>query len=204
VQSSDDVAAAVGRNVRALRQQRRMTIDALAAAAGVSRGTVIQIETARGNPSIATLCNLASALRVGVGSLVDDDAAPRIVVRRAEQAAPLWTSPAGSSAVFRIGTDPPDVVELWDWSLQPGDAFDGEAHPVGTVEVLSVLTGDLHLRAGSTELDLATGDTVMFEAHAPHRYACPDTGPVRFTMVVLQPGDAGLVPPTSIAPASPD
>lgn len=204
MQSSDDVAAAVGRNVRALRQQRRMTIDALAAAAGVSRGTVIQIETARGNPSIATLCNLASALRVGVGSLVGGDAAPRFVVRRAEQAAPLWTSPAGSSAVFRIGTDPPDVVELWDWSLRPGDAFDGEAHPMGTVEVLSVLAGDLHVRVGSAELDLATGDAVMFEAHAPHRYACPGRDPVRFTMVVLQPGDAGLVPPTSIAPASPE
>jgi len=204
MQSSDDVAAAVGRNVRALRQQRRMTIDALAAAAGVSRGTVIQIETARANPSIATLCNLASALRVGVGSLVDGDAAPRVVVRRSEQAAPLWSSPAGSSAVFRIGTDPPDVVELWDWSLQPGDAFDGEAHPMGTVEVLSVLTGDLQVRVGGTELSLATGDTVMFEAHAPHRYACPGTEPVRFTMVVLQPGDAGLVPPTSIAPATPE
>ena len=204
MQSSDDVAAAVGRNVRALRQQRRMTIDALASAAGLSRGTVIQIETARGNPSIATLCNLASALRVGVGSLVDGDAAPRAVVRRAEQAAPLWTSPAGSTAVFRIGTDPPDVVELWDWSLQPGDSFDGEAHPMGTVEVLSVLAGHLNLRAGSTELELAEGDTVMFEAHAPHRYGCVGTGPVRFTMVVLQPGDAGLVPPTSIAPASPE
>ena len=141
MQSSDDVAAAVGRNVRALRQQRRMTIDALAAAAGVSRGTVIQVETARGNPSIATLCNLASALRVGVASLVDGDAAPRVAVRRAEQAAPLWSSPAGSSAVFRIGTDPPDVVELWDWTLQPGDSFDGEAHPMGTAEVLSVLAG---------------------------------------------------------------
>jgi len=204
VQSSDDVAAAVGRNVRALRQQRRMTIDALAAAAGVSRGTVIQVETARGNPSIATLCNLATALRVGVGSLVDGDAAPRVVVRRAELAAPLWSSPAGSSAIFRIGTDPPDVVELWDWTLQPGDSFDGEAHPMGTVEVLSVLAGNLSLRTGGAEPVLATGDTVMFEAHATHRYACVGRQPVRFTMVVLQPGDAGLVPPTSIAPAQPD
>jgi transcriptional regulator with XRE-family HTH domain len=204
VQSSDDVAAAVGRNVRALRQQRRMTIDALAAASGVSRGTVIQIETARGNPSIATLCHLASALRVGVASLVDGDAAPRITVRRSEQAVPLWTSPGGSSAVFRIGTDPPDVVELWEWTLQPGDAFDGEAHPMGTAEVLSVLAGRLALRAGTSELELATGDTAMFEAHTPHRYACAGSEPVRFTMVVVQPGDAGLVPPTSIAPASPE
>lgn len=204
MQSSEAVATAVGRNVRALRQQRRMTIDALAAASGVSRGTVIQVETARGNPSIGTLCNLAAALRVGVASLVDGDAAPRVVVRRGADAAQLWTSAAGSSAVFRIGTDPPDVVELWDWTLQPGDAFDGEAHPVGTAEVLSVLAGRLTLRVGTSALELATGDTALFEAHAPHRYANTAAEPVRFTMVVVQPGDAGLVPPTSIAPAQPD
>jgi len=204
VQSPDDVASSIGRNVRALRQQRRMTIDALAAASGVSRGTVIQIETARGNPSISTLVHLAEALRVGVTSLVDGDAAPRVVVRRAEQAVPLWTSAAGSTAVFRVGTDPPDVVELWDWTLQPGDAFDGEAHPVGTREVLSVLRGTLGLRVGSTEQTLTEGDTVLFEAHAPHRYTGAGDEAVRFTMVVLQPGDSGLVPPSAIAPADPD
>jgi transcriptional regulator with XRE-family HTH domain len=198
---SDEVAVAVGRNVRALRQQRRMTIDALAAAAGVSRGTVIQIETARGNPSIGTLAGLAAALRVGVASLVDGDAEPRVVIRRDADAARLWSSAAGSCAVFRIGTDPPDVVELWDWTLEPGDGFDGEAHPMGTQEVLSVLAGRLGLRVGATEQELAVGDTVMFQAHAPHRYSGLGSAAVRFVMVVLQPGDAGLVPPTSIAEA---
>ena len=72
----------MGRNVRALRQQRRMTIDGLAAASGLSRGTVIQVESARGNPSITTLCNLAAALLVGVSSLVSASAAPRVTVRR--------------------------------------------------------------------------------------------------------------------------
>ena len=208
MQSPEAVATAVGHNVRALRQRRRMTIDALAAAAGVSRGTVIQIETARGNPSIGTLCNLAAALRVGVASLVDGDAAPRVVIRRRADAAELWTSAAGSSAVFRIGTDPPDVVELWDWTLRAGDGFDGEAHPIGTQEVLSVLSGQLALRVGDADTKdadtvLDTGDTVLFQAHAPHRYACVGEEPVRFVMVVLQPGDAGLVPPTAIAEADP-
>jgi transcriptional regulator with XRE-family HTH domain len=201
MQSSEDVATAVGRNVRALRQQRRMTIDALATAAGISRGTVIQIETARGNPSIATLAALAAALRVGVTSLIEDVTEPRVTVRRATEAATLWSSAVGSNAVFRIGTDPPDVVELWDWTLQPGDGFDGEAHPMGTQEVLSVLSGRLGLRVGATEQQLDTGDTVLFQAHAPHRYSGIGDGPVRFVMVVLQPGDAGLVPPTSIAEA---
>ena len=42
----------------------------------------------------------------------------------------------------------------------------------------------------------------MFQAPRPaplQRRRAPD--PVRFVMVVLQPGDAGLVPPTSIAEA---
>ncbi|MEJ3659085.1 XRE family transcriptional regulator [Actinomycetes bacterium KLBMP 9759] len=204
MQQADAVAVTVGRNVRALRQQRRMTIDGLAAAAGVSRGTVIQIETARTNPSIGTLVALAAALRVGVASLVDGDAEPRVVVRRGSEAPRLWSSDAGSSAVFCIGTDPPDVVELWDWTLQPGDGFDGEAHPMGTQEVLSVLSGELGLRVGGTAQRLGAGDTVLFQAHAPHRYFAEGDGPVRFVMVVLQPGDAGLVPPTSIAQAVAD
>lgn len=201
MQDADAVATAVGRNVKALRQQRRLTIDALAAAAGVSRGTVIQIESSRGNPSIATLCNLAAALRVGVGSLVDTDAQPTVTVRPAGKAVPLWSTPAGSQAIFRIGTDPPDVVELWDWTLQPGDRFDGAAHPLGTVEVLSVRSGRLTLAVGDAEHELAVDDTVMFEAFVPHAYVNTDAEPARFAMVVVQAGDVGMVPPTSIAPA---
>lgn len=203
VQDSADVAATVGRNVRALRQQRRMTIDGLAAASGLSRGTVIQVESARGNPSIATLCTLAAALGVGVASLVSADSAPWVTVRAGGSAAALWTSDAGSRALFRIGTDPPDVVELWDWTLLPGDSFDGEAHPRGTSEVLFVLDGVLALSVGDERRVLGVDDTVVFEAHAPHRYANEATAPLRFLMVVLQFGDTGLVPPASIAPADP-
>jgi transcriptional regulator with XRE-family HTH domain len=200
MQDPEEVAATVGHNVRALRQQRRMTIDGLADASGLSRGTVIQVESARGNPSIATLCNLAAALQVGVASLVSADSAPRVTVRAAADAAALWASATGSRALFRIGTDPPDVVELWDWTLQPGDAFDGEAHPRGTMELLFVLGGELALRVGAQPRTLSIDDVVVFEAHAPHRYANEAGGPVRFIMVVLQFGDTGLVPPTAIAP----
>ena len=170
----DAVAAAIGRNVRALRQQRRLTLDALAAASGVSRGTVIQVESGKANPSIATLVALSEALQVGVASLVDTGSDPRVVVRRGSEAPRLWTSDAGSTATLRIGTDPPDLVELWDWTLQPGDAFDGLAHPVGTEEILTVISGQLTITVGETTAHLDVDDTVMFQAHAPHRYACAD------------------------------
>jgi transcriptional regulator with XRE-family HTH domain len=204
MQDAEEIATAVGRNVRGLRQQRRMTIDGLAAASGLSRGTVIQVESARGNPSIATLCNLAAALQVGVSSLVSAQAAPRVTVRSGADAAALWTSAAGSRALFRIGTDPPDMVELWDWTLQTGDSFAGEAHPRGTSEVLFVLEGQLALQVGDERRVLGVHDTVVFEAHARHRYANESTTPVRFIMVVLIFGDSGLVPPFAISPAEPE
>ena len=112
-------------------------------------------------------------------------------------------SPAGSTAVFRIGTDPPDVVELWDWSLQPGDAFDGEAHPVGTVEVLSVLSGTLTLRVGDAELARGRRHRDV-RGPRPASLRLRGAGHGALHDGRLDPGVADLVPPTSIAPASPE
>lgn len=203
MQDPDEIAAVVARSVRDLRRQRSLTIDALASAAGLSRGTVLAVESARSNPSIATLVRLAAALGVGVSSLVDAQPVPKVTIRRAAAAVPLWSSPAGSQAVLQIGTDPPDTVELWDWTLRVGDHFDGEAHTVGTIEVLSVRSGTLLVRVGQARHRLAAGDTMFFEAFVPHRYANDGDEPVSFTMVVVQFGESGLGSPTGIAPAQP-
>ena len=197
-----EVSGSIAANLRRLRHGRGLTLDAVAERAGVSKGTVIQVEQARANPSIATLCRLADALGVGVASLLAAPASPRVTVRRDGEAPALWSSPAGSEARFLLGTDPPQIVELWDWDLAPGDGFDGEAHPVGTIEMLLVLAGDLAVRVGTGEHHLAVGDSILFEAEVAHRYANPGSVPTRFVMSVLQPtGGAALGVPGSIAPA---
>jgi transcriptional regulator with XRE-family HTH domain len=202
VQTPEEVAVAIAGNVRGRRRRLGLTIDMLAERSGLSKGTVIQVEQARSNPSVATLCRLADALGVGVASLIESGSAPRITVKRASQAVALWASDAGSKAIFRIGTDPPDIVELWDWCLEPGDAFDGEAHPPGTTEVLTVLEGELALTIGEEHVLLGVGDTILFEGVVGHRYANP--GPVRnrFIMNVMQPMDGALGTPETISAAA--
>jgi transcriptional regulator with XRE-family HTH domain len=199
VQTPEELAAAIARNVRQRRLRMGLTIDLLAERSALSKGTVIQVEQGRSNPSVATLCRLADALGVGVASLIETDAGPRLTVRRASQAAALWTSPIGSQAVFRIGTDPPDIVELWDWRLEAGDAFEGEAHPPGTTEVITVLEGELELVMAEEHVVLGEGDTVLFEAVADHRYANPGQVPNRFIMNVMQPTGGALGAPHTIA-----
>jgi transcriptional regulator with XRE-family HTH domain len=201
VQDPDVLAAAIGRNVRRLRRRRELTLDVLAERAGVSKGTVIGVEQARANPSIATLCGIADALGVGVVTLIDPGEDPQVRVKRGPDTPALWTSDAGSRALFLMGTDPPDVVELWDWHLAPGDSFDGGAHPEGTVELLFVLDGVLAVRVGDERHEITAGDTILFDAVLAHSYGNPSDRPNRFVMSVVQPGDAYLVPPEEIEPA---
>jgi transcriptional regulator with XRE-family HTH domain len=190
VRGPEEVAGSLAANLRRLRALRGWSLEAVAERAGVSKNTVIQVEQGRANPSISTLCRLADALGVGVASLIEAPASPRVTVRRAADTPALWASEAGSRALFCLGTDPPDVVELWDWSLAAGDGFDGEAHPPGTVELLLVLDGQVALRVGTGEHHLDAGDSVLFEAEVPHRYANAGEDPCRFVLSVLQPSAA--------------
>jgi len=187
VQDPEQLAADLGRNVRRLRLRRNMTLEALAERAAVAKGTVIAVEQARANPNIATLCRLADALGVGVDSLIEASGGPRVRVKRADATPALWSSDEGGRGLFLMGTDPPDVVELWDWSLSAGEHFDGAPHPVGSFEMISVLDGKLVVTAGEEENLLEEGDTIHFESDVAHRYANPTKKANRFVMAVYEP-----------------
>lgn len=191
-----DLAAVIGDNVRRLRDSHGMSQDALAEVADLSKGTVVAIEQHRSNPSVATLCALAEALGVGLSGLLEPPTGAMVKVRRADAAVTLWTTDAGSRADLLLGTDAPNAVEVWEWCIQPGDAFEGTAHPRGTIECLRVAEGRLDVTVGRQHVIAAPGDTVAFEAHEPHRYAASGDTTTTFTMWITV-GDVGRMPSTT-------
>lgn len=188
-----DLALVIGDNVRRLRDVRGMSQDGLAEAADLSKGTVVAIEQQRSNPSMATLCALSEALGVGLSGLLERPSGPMIKVRRADESITLWTTNAGSRAELLLGTDPPNAIEVWEWHIQPGDVFDGTAHPRGTIECMRVIEGNLDVTVDDQHMVGAPGDTIAFEAHEAHRYAASGSTPVRFTMWITV-GDVGRLP----------
>ena len=62
---ANHLEAAIGRQVRQFRQERDLTLVALAQLAGLSRGMLSKIENGMTSPSLATLSALAQALREG-------------------------------------------------------------------------------------------------------------------------------------------
>ena len=179
----------IGARVRQHRTGRGWTLDDLADRSGVSRRMLITIEHGEGNPSIATLLRISDALGIGLPVLVDVERPSSLTVTAAAQAPVLWRGQLGGQGLLVAGTEPPDVVELWNWTLQPGEAHATEAHSAGTRELLLVLEGEVDLRVGDRTERLGVGDSAAFAGDVPHGYAAAaGTGhPARLALTVFQP-----------------
>jgi transcriptional regulator with XRE-family HTH domain len=182
----DDVNAAVGRNVRGHRTRLAWTLEDLAARAGVSKGMLLQVEQARTNPSVATICRLATALGVSVASLVEAPEGPSVRVVRAEEGVTLWTGGhKDSTARLMVGSGTSQQVELWDVHMVPGDGFSSEGHPTGTRELLLVIEGELALELDGTPHLVGAGDAIAFVADRPHAYRNRGASPLRYSLSVI-------------------
>lgn len=181
-----DLSRLIGARVRAERQARSWTLDRLAETAGVSRRMLVNVEQGAVNPSVGTLLRLSDALGIGLPVLVEPPSAAGVRVTRAGEGAVLWSGHHGGRGVLVGGTEPPDVVELWDWTLAPGDSHVSEPHSRGTRELLQVLSGTLRLEVEGHVHVLETGDGATFRGDVAHSYAA-DAG-ARFSLAVFEPG----------------
>lgn len=186
-ESTTALASAIGVRVRQERQSCRWTLDQLAEAAGVSRRMVVNVEQGAANPSVGTLLRLSDALGVGLPALVERPGPGRVKVTRSGRGAVLWTGESGGSATLVAGTEPPNVVELWDWTLGPGDQHASPAHTAGTKELIQVREGTVTVEVAEQSTVLAAGDAVAFAGDVAHSYANPGSEPARFSLAVFEP-----------------
>lgn len=182
------LAKAIGQRVKDERLNRRLTLDQLAEATGVSRRMIVNVEQGTTNPSVGTLLRISDALGVGLPELVEPPhAAPVSVTRRGEGAA-LWTGELGGTGVLVAGTRSPDVLELWDWTLEPQEQHVSEAHAAGTRELLQVQQGALRVTVGDASILLGEGDALTFPGDVDHRYVNEGADRARFSLAVFEPG----------------
>jgi transcriptional regulator with XRE-family HTH domain len=181
------VTAAVAAQVHALRAARGWSLDELAGRSGVSKGMVVQIEAARTNPSVGTLCRLADAFGVTIARLIEPGEARTVRVSAAADAPLLWRGAGGGFGRLLAGTNDPDFVELWEWRLEPGERHDSPDHAPGTRELLHVLTGALVVTVDGRDHHVPGGHTIEFAGDRAHGYRNEGTEPAELVMVVVMP-----------------
>ncbi|MBV9236152.1 MAG: helix-turn-helix transcriptional regulator [Xanthobacteraceae bacterium] len=95
IEETADVLATIGRNIRRLRNERGLTLQALADQTQLSASMLSLLERGKTGPSIGTLVVIASALGAQMSDLIDGEraAADDMVSRFADQ--PVVETAAG-------------------------------------------------------------------------------------------------------------
>ncbi|WP_225827080.1 helix-turn-helix domain-containing protein [Streptomyces naphthomycinicus] len=178
-------------NVRAARTRAGLSLDELGRRAKVSKGALVALEKAQGNPNFATLVRLADTLGISVSALLEGSPEQRVRVVSADTVMPLWKGERGSEARLMLTTGGPAATEVWRWTLEPGEEYPSHPHQAGVTETVSVTRGEMVLVVDGAEYPVAAGQTATFDADATHTYRGSGAETCHLIMTVhLPPGPA--------------
>ena len=161
------VPAHLARNLLSLRQVRSLTQEVLAKTAGVPRSTIANLESGEGNPSLAVLVKVASALGAPIDELL---AAPRAKVRK-WAAKDLSSRSRGRGVTTRPLVPEPvpeEILELMQF--EPDAALGGTPHLPGTREFFSCLEGAVTIYVAGERYDVRAGEVLAFPGNVAHSY----------------------------------
>jgi transcriptional regulator with XRE-family HTH domain len=177
---STDASAlqSVAGNLQKWRVRRRMSVSALARAAGVSKSTISELERHSGNPSLDTLWALARALEIPLGFLfTDHDAGTGIRVVRDSDGSVAFEEPGYISRLL-AGWEVDGEIEFYTTTIGRDALHHSESHGTSVIEHTLVIDGRVQIGIGSETLELGPGDLISFPAAQPHHYRAVG-GPAR-------------------------
>jgi transcriptional regulator with XRE-family HTH domain len=182
--------AAIGRRVRGLRHQRQLSLEALAERSGVSVSMLSTVERGQKVPSILVMGQIATALDTSIGRLVDEEAAPQVIVMRATDQRVI-KDPAGIERRSLSPVLPGVEFELMRMTLAPGvNAGVFPPHRAGSREYLAVETGTLTLTLDGTEYRLHAGDSIYHDGDCEHGYRNDSDTPCTYYIAMEVAGGA--------------
>ncbi|RNF34816.1 helix-turn-helix domain-containing protein [Paracoccus methylarcula] len=187
-----NLEVAIGRQVRELRKRQRMTGSELASQAGLSVGMLSKIENGVISPSLTTLQTLANALRVPLVQLFSGYEEPRGAMHvKAGTAVEVERAGTRSGHQYHllghIGSNNSGVVvEPYLIVLSTeSDRFPTFQHE--GIELIYMLEGHLGYRHGDRLYDLESGDSLLFDADAPHGPEEMRQLPIRYLSIITYP-----------------
>jgi XRE family transcriptional regulator, regulator of sulfur utilization len=176
----------VGEQIQRLRSERRMTLDDLSRAAGVSKSMLSEIERDKANPTIAVAWRLTNALGVSLDSLFAQQKAPEAIAVSGPHDIPTLS---GHEAKYQLRVwGPIELAGKFEWyelTLQAGGALVSNAHEPGTREHLTVLHGTIEIEAAGTTKRLKTADTARYVADEPHAIRNAGKSEAKALLVVI-------------------
>lgn len=156
----------LGQRVKALRQERNLSMAEVSAGTGISKSFLSRIESGRSDITLGRLVDLLSFFRISFTELVPDPVATTAIVSRKGEERHIASRDEGIDMVLLRpagnGSMQPFVV-----TYEPGAGTAERASHPGE-EFLYVLDGEITLTVAGEQHVLSAGDNAYYAAELPH------------------------------------
>ncbi|MFR9777743.1 helix-turn-helix domain-containing protein [Micromonospora sp. MS34] len=174
--AGDHTAEEVGRRIRALREERGLSLSALARRAGVGKATLSGLENGTRNPTLETLYAVTAQLGV-----------PLTAVLAAPAGTPSVRGVAVDATLLEVFTDTDATYELYRMRVSPGPSQLSPAHQAGVTEHVTVFAGVLRAGPADAPMTAGPGEYLRWTSDVPHSYAAVGDEPVRASLLLRYP-----------------
>jgi len=180
----------VGERIREIRTGQGLSLRALSELSKLSTNAISLIERGDNSPTVSSLHNLATALRVPITAFFEQQPNGHVIHLKNNR------RPASESAGVRmenLGSGLPNQqLEPFLLSIRPGGSSTRNQITHSGEEFVYVMRGELTCRINEQDYDLEQGDSLLFLASQPHVYRNHTTRMAQM-LIIFQPMVGQLV-----------
>src|SRR5512139_3113035 len=168
----------VGERIKALREQKGLSLKELADLTGFSTALLSQMENHLVSPSLGTIIKLAKALEVRVGDFFGEtQGEPFAIVRKDERkTVSRFASKEGVKYDYSyesLGFEKKDRhMEPFIVTLEPATVKASKTSVHDGEEFIFVLEGEMEVILGNHTDVLYPGDSIYYDSTIPHKVQC--------------------------------
>lgn len=182
----ENINSVVAENLKRVREQRKLSLDAVSRLSGVSKSMLGQIERGDVNPTISTVWKIANGLKVSFTELVSRlEREYEVIDIKSLQ--PLLEDDGHYRNYPVFPFDSSRRFEVFYIELDPGSHLEAEPHPEGTQEFITVFSGSLDVSTEEENMTAENGHSIRFRADRKHQYKNKSSELCRLNMIIYYP-----------------
>ncbi len=180
------ISGQLGKTIQRLRKAYNLSLSELAEQSGVAKSIISQIERNETNPTLATIWRLSQALDISIERVLSSGEEEPFIEKTSRSDTPILVSEDGKLRLAIIGwIKTVEWLQWYDVQSEPGGELDSEGHQRGSIESLSVTSGEFEVEVGDIIQRAKAGDTLRYRCDRRHIVRCVGNEPGTALMVCI-------------------
>lgn len=180
----DNLSNVIAENLKRIREEKKLSLDAVAKLSGVSKSMLGQIEHSDVNPTVSTLWKIANGLKISFSEFINH-AESNVELIDTNNIEPLIEGKVKIYPTFPF--DSTRRFEIYYLEFDRNGYFSTEPHLQGTQEFITVFVGELTVVIGDKKFVVKSGKAIRFKADIPHSYENTGDSTCSLDMIIYYP-----------------